>query len=168
MLHSNIHVRKESVIEGTGLVAVGVIQAGEVVSRLEPNQPRTLISAALTMSEAARDILLQYGYQCNETEIVSEQDDGKYMNHSCDPNTWWLDDDTMIARRDIAVGEEITYDYATTEVTIPWQMICRCGAANCRNVVTNLDHRDPAWQARFGEHLPAHTLKAIHAWREQQ
>lgn len=38
-----------------------------------------------------------------------------FENHSCDPTTWFVDDITMNARRDILPGEEITYDYSTTE-----------------------------------------------------
>ena len=37
-----------------------------------------------------------------------------FQNHSCDPTTWWVDDITLVARRDILPGEEITYDYGTT------------------------------------------------------
>jgi hypothetical protein len=73
----------------------------------------------------------------------------------------------MVAGRDILPGEEITYDYAMTEVAIPFEMACRCGAPGCRGVVSNLDHRDPAWQAKYGDGLPRHTLKAIAEWRAQ-
>lgn len=34
---------------------------------------------------------------------------------SCDPNCWWMPDKTMIATRHIAKGEEVCYDYATSE-----------------------------------------------------
>ena len=39
------------------------------------------------------------------------------MNHSCDPTCWFTDEDpeVMVACRDIQEGEEITYDYATSE-----------------------------------------------------
>ncbi|KAE9546484.1 hypothetical protein FO519_010304, partial [Halicephalobus sp. NKZ332] len=76
----------------------------------------------------------------------------------------WIDDDTQIASRDILPGEEVTYDYATSEVEFPLTMECYCGSPNCRKVVTNLDHRDPAWQAKYGDMLPRHTLKAIAEW----
>lgn len=161
MLHKHVKLVDRGVIEGKGLVATGVIRKGEVVSRLEPDQPMIEIAEVLTWTEEAQDELLHYGYQCSATHIVSEQGDEKYMNHSCDPNTWWRDDDTMIARRDIQPGEEITYDYATTEVAIPFEMPCNCGSSICRGVIRNTDYRDPIWQARFGQHLPRHTLQAI-------
>ena len=162
MLHPAIRVRDEKTIEGRGLVATALIKTGEVVSRLEPDQPTIPISDVLAMSEEEQDEILHYCYQHNATHVVCEDGDEKYMNHSCDPNTWWLDDDTMIARWDIQPGEEVTYDYATTEVDVPFEMTgCRCGATICRGTVSHLDYRKPAWQARFGDHLPAHTLSAI-------
>lgn len=161
MLHPLIKVVENDVIEGRGLVATGLIRAGEVVSRLEPNQPHFLIADVLTWPQDEQDKFLQYAYQCSDTEIVREQGPERFMNHSCDPNTWWLDDDTMIARRDIHPGEEITYDYATTEITIPFRMTCLCGTAICRGEMTNEDYLNPEWQARFGEHLPTHTKNAI-------
>lgn len=168
MLHPNIEVVENEVIHGKGLVAVGPIRKGEIVSRLEPDQPTYLISDVLTWSQEDQDKLLHYGYQYREDKIIEEQGVEKYMNHSCDPNTMWLDDDTMIASRDIEPGEEITFDYATTEITIPFEMQCRCGAAKCRGLVTNLDHLNEAWQARYGEYLPAHTRKAIAEAKKQQ
>lgn len=161
MLHPLIDVVENEVIHGKGFIARGLIRKGEVVSRLEPDQPHYLIADVMSWPQEQQDELLWYAYQCNEIEVVAEQGPERYMNHCCDPNTWWLDDDTMIARRDIQPGEEITFDYATTEVTIPFDMVCRCGSAICRGRVTNNDHLIPEWQARFGDHLPAHTRRAI-------
>jgi len=69
----------------------------------------------------------------------------RWFNHSCEPNTvveleWDAASETMtawwVALRDIAVGEEITYDYAfVAEVAEP----CHCGAASCRGVIVDLD-----------------------------
>lgn len=161
MLHPLVEVVDKGVIEGRGLVARGLIRKGEVVSKLEPDEPMYLISDVLTWTQEAQDRLLTYAYQCSETHVVNEQGDERFMNHACDPNTWWADDDTMIARRDIQPGEELTYDYATTEVTIPFEMDCRCSSANCRGRVSNRDYLNPEWQARFGTNLPRHTLNAI-------
>jgi hypothetical protein len=64
------------------------------------------------------------------------QDD--FFNHSCDPNCVVVFDAPkihLIALRDIAVGEEITYDYALTIFNDAWQMSCNCGATKCRRIV---------------------------------
>lgn len=161
MLHPFVKLVEFGVIEGKGLVAQGLIRAGEVVSRLEPDQPLTPIQELLSWPAEKQEAFLRHSYLFDEDYFVSEQGPEKHMNHSCDPNTWWLDGQTMVARRDILPGEELTYDYATTELAVPFTMECACGSANCRHVISHLDYMDPEWQARFGDHLPAHTRQAI-------
>jgi hypothetical protein len=54
---------------------------------------------------------------------------------------WW------VARREIAIGEEITYDYAfVADVAEP----CCCGTPICRGVIVD---DDPANLARLPERL---------------
>lgn len=167
MLNPLVKVVDLGVIEGKGMMATGLIRAGEVISRLEPNQPMTPLVEFFTWSKAQQDEFLIHSYQCSETHLVTEQGDEKYVNHSCDPNTWWADDDTIIARRDIQPGEEITYDYSTTEVAPEMDMPCLCGSLICRINVTNRDYLIPEWQRRFGKNLPRHTLKAIEQAKSQ-
>jgi hypothetical protein len=69
----------------------------------------------------------------------------RWFNHSCEPNAevcleWDGKSDSMkawwVAMRDIAVGEEITYDYAfAAEVAEP----CYCGTPSCRGLIVDLD-----------------------------
>jgi hypothetical protein len=58
------------------------------------------------------------------------------LNHSCDPNVI-LDTEkmVMIARRDIARGEELSFFYPSTEWEMNAPFICLCGSANCIHVV---------------------------------
>lgn len=69
-------------------------------------------------------------------------------NHSCDPSTI-LDTTRMlvIATRDLAAGDELTFFYPSTEWEMSSPFICLCGAANCIHVVAG---------ARF---LPLSTLE---------
>jgi SET domain-containing protein len=69
----------------------------------------------------------------------------RYINHSCDPNTEAVDEDGRIfleAIRDIAPGEELTYDYGFEEKG-PWRpewdvmYRCECGAKKCRGSMLN-------------------------------
>ncbi|WP_258043073.1 SET domain-containing protein [Sphingomonas sp. NBWT7] len=60
------------------------------------------------------------------------------VNHSCAPNAglrFAADEVVLIAIRDIAQNEEITWDYSTTLADDGWSMGCRCGAPICRGVV---------------------------------
>jgi hypothetical protein len=75
-----------------------------------------------------------------------------YGNHSCDPNLWWADAYTLVARRPIAAGEEVTSDYATSTGVAGFAMDCACGSSLCRGVITGADWRRPELQARYGDH----------------
>lgn len=74
----------------------------------------------------------------------------RYFNHSCDPNLVihpvWVDDLDprkprigLYAKRDIAVGEELTFDYKYETEPKKGQtkghIVCRCGAKNCRGIL---------------------------------
>ena len=54
-----------------------------------------------------------------------------YLNHSCDPNCAIAGQIVFVAMRDIAAGEELTHDWATTD-DLDYELDCRCGSAACR------------------------------------
>jgi len=55
-----------------------------------------------------------------------------FLNHSCDPNSK-IDRDSfsLIALKDIKIGEEITCDYNKTELN-GQKVSCNCQSENCR------------------------------------
>ena len=71
-----------------------------------------------------------------------------YMNHSCAPNAGMLDEITIITRRKVLIGEELTADYAIWLDKPDYKMkkICSCGASCCRNTITGLDWTKTAVQ----------------------
>ena len=86
-------------------------------------------------------------------------------NHSCDPNLWWTGPYTLTARRNIALGEELTNDYATSTGVAGFTMPCRCGSACCRGTVTGRDWQRQDLQRRYGEHWVPGLLHQIRARR---
>lgn len=60
------------------------------------------------------------------------------FNHSCNPNAGVKGQMLLIARRNISSGEEICFDYETTEQGkvdgLPFR--CHCGSKTCREVIT--------------------------------
>ena len=56
----------------------------------------------------------------------------QYINHSCNPNSGFGANRTLVATREILPGEEITLDYSTTEADPHWRMQCTCGSPLCR------------------------------------
>lgn len=71
-------------------------------------------------------------------------------NHSCEPNAGFLEGEPVLyALRDIAPGEEICWDYATS-ISIPeWEMECRCGSAHCRGTLRPWDELPEADRRRL-------------------
>lgn len=66
---------------------------------------------------------------------------GPKVNHSCDPNCGVRLNAAgafdFVARRPIADGSELTFDYAMRNHTIDhFPTLCLCGARNCRRSVT--------------------------------
>ncbi len=62
------------------------------------------------------------------------------VNHSCDPNAGLRFTNAgvfLVAIRNIAPGDEVTWDYSTTLSESNWHMICQCRAPECRRVIGN-------------------------------
>lgn len=157
-LHPDVEVRS-SPIEGEGLFARAAIPAGTAVSRLGGRlvtwpQLRALLDAA------AREPGHPYVDTITVTGtlhlVVPPGSPNGKGNHSCDPNLWWVDAYTLAARRDIAAGDELTNDYATSTADPAFTMPCRCGTPHCRGTVTGDDWQLPTLRARYGPHwVPA-------------
>lgn len=143
------------------------IPAGTVVSRLGG---RLVSTAGLTaiFKAAASDPDHPYIDTITVDEdlhlVLPSRQASAYGNHSCDPNLWWIDAYSLAARRDIASGEEVTNDYATSAgiPEIPeFRMACACGSPACRTVISGNDWRRPALQQRYGDHWTPGLLRRI-------
>jgi len=163
MLHPAIEARSFGTIHRTGLVATRKIAAGTVVWELD--EPTYTMEQIRAWPEARRRAFKWYGFQCGHDRYSLPEGLSRDVNHSCDPNTWWVNNHALAARRDIEADEEVTYDYATCDIDLAFSMKCSCGAADCRGVITNRDYLDLGWQKRYGAHLPEHVLAAIAASR---
>ena len=75
-----------------------------------------------------------------------------FVNHSCDPSTGLRltpNGYRMVALRDIAPGDELTYDYSTYISGTPERMTCACGAAACRGTIGAFETLPPPLQRRY-------------------
>jgi uncharacterized protein len=72
----------------------------------------------------------------DETHVIDGDGVAAFINHSCDPNCESDEIDGhvwIIALRDIAAGEELTYDYCLYDGDD--ESPCACGAATCRGTL---------------------------------
>jgi hypothetical protein len=80
----------------------------------------------------------------------------QYLNHRCEPNGYMNTTElTFRALRDIAAGEEITFNYLTTESEMAVPFNCICGSRDCFGFIQGRNFLTPAQarrlSANFGE-----------------
>ena len=151
---------RPSPIQGKGLFATAAIAKGEIVavkggyvldqrtwSRLEQELGPADIQIAedLFIAPASR----------------SERDGCMlYTNHSCDPNIAIQGQIVFVAMRDVAPGEELTHDWATTD-DADYEMTCNCGSPRCRGTVTGQDWRRAELRERYRGYFAWHVQRKI-------
>ena len=92
-----------------------------------------------------------------------------FVNHSCDPNAGLViagtdgRDVRLIAIRDIAPGEQVTFDYSTTMDEDDFEFDCRCGAPGCRGRMRDFKHLPAAVQQRYADRgvVPAYNMRYV-------
>jgi SET domain-containing protein len=100
----------KSVIDGLGVFAGEYIRKGTKVWRFVEGFDRIWSPREFAkLPKQARDYIGRYGYRV-DGEILLTCDHDHHMNHSPDSNTYWRNGH-IVARRDIAKGEELTNDY---------------------------------------------------------
>ncbi|MCX7679368.1 MAG: SET domain-containing protein [Spirochaetes bacterium] len=167
----NRKIAKKKIKENEfGLFAIEPIAKGEFIWRENEGEQNNCINLsirdALMLPEHQKKIFIHFCYQIDD-DLLSGQismeevlkDDAFFMNHSCDPNAWY-EGDSLVARRDIATGEEITYDYGTDFTAFDRGFQCRCASPLCRGTIRKDD-----WMIlceRYGiEHLAPYLRKKI-------
>lgn len=118
---------RQSPIQGLGVFAVRDITAGEIVTEWMPER------------ELAEEEVHKLPFE--ERKCVSQIAPNKYVvigiparyvNHSCDANTY-AEGMKDMAVRNIGAGEEITADYRSENV--PVSFTCHCGSPNCAHEI---------------------------------
>jgi len=106
------------------------------------------------------------GYH-SDTECSEDQKLDWHLNHSCDPNVWYIRKDLIEARRDIQKGQELTYDYATTQANTKMAMPCNCGSKDCRKIIKGDDWKIKELQEKYGLHWLPYILQKIQLSNKQ-
>jgi len=139
---------RESRIHGRGLFAKEPMAEGEIVAvkggYILTTQDWTPLEDTLGPAH------IQIAENLFIAPVQQEQRDGGmlYTNHSCDPNIAIQGQIVFVAMRNIAPGEELTHDWATTD-DLEYEMVCHCGAATCRDVITGKDWMKKELQEKY-------------------
>lgn len=88
---------------------------------------------------------------------------GDSINHSCSPNCGLRNATQLTAIRDIAVGEELTYDYAMSDTSDYDEFACACKSDNCRGRVSGNDWKLPELQIRYQNKFSPYVKRKIQA-----
>lgn len=151
-----------SEISGSGVFAAEPLAAGELVA-IWGGKVYTMAEVE-RLSEviphfATHTISVYPGYYFG-SENLFELDDAELFNHSCDANVGVRGQVVVVARRSISAGEELTFDYDTTEIVAdPFE--CFCGSPLCRHIINGSGWRDPAFVERNREYLSWYILELL-------
>ncbi len=123
-------------LSGWGVAATRPIAAGEVVWRGEGRAQRLVTRryVAERWDPADQAVFRAYAVPVSdEVYAIWDEDPAAWApwNHACDANTA-MDGLDVVARRDIAAGEELTFDYAAVLNGEAEPFVCRCGSQGCR------------------------------------
>ncbi len=131
---------RESPQHGKGVFASGPIRKGEpIIVFGGPVLHRSQVNFS--------DYHLQIG---EALYLGSSGDADDFINHSCAPNAGFCDGLTLVAVRDIAIDEEVTWDYSTAIDEEDFGGFpCACGASTCRGMVRSFRHLAPDMQLRL-------------------
>jgi SET domain-containing protein len=158
---------QDSPIHGRGLFAREPIRRGEIVCVKGGSIFNGSVRRSLQPLLGAAEIPIADDLFIGPRSPEEREGAMIFSNHSCDPNIGVQGQIVFVALRDIAAGEELTHDWATTDDD-DYEMVCRCGAANCRQIVTGQDWRQPALQAKYRHCMSWYLQEKIRRQAQQE
>ena len=136
--------------KGTGVFANCHFAKGEIV----------VIGRALKVVPSRTIYSLQMDFDVH----IDIDAPAKLINHSCSPNTGVRNNQLggydFVALTNIASGEEITFDYETTEYMSIAVPKCLCSSANCRGRTRGFYFLTLEQREKYGEYI-ANYLKKL-------
>ena len=145
---------------GFGSFAIAPIPAGTVVAAFGG----TLMDRATFDSHDADR--RSRSIQIDEDSFLlgpAHREPGDAINHSCEPNCGMGGAAQVVAMRDIAVGEALTFDYAMADGSDYDEFTCACGTARCRGKVTGDDWRRDELRERHAGYFSPYLVRRMNA-----
>jgi len=144
--------------KGSGSFAITKINKGEVVASFGG-----FVVAEAELKNHSEDRVAR-SLQLNEkTYLLSgfKPEPGDMLNHSCEPNCGAYGTSSVISLSEIAIGEELTFDYAMTDSSEYDQFDCACGKLDCRVKITGKDWQNTEIQKKYNNYFNSFIAKLI-------
>ncbi len=141
-----------------GVVAARALAAGEIIVEISGREVSTPSRYTLQVSETVHVM----PPETNGTGHVQATEVWKYINHHCAPNAF-VRDRAMFALRDIAPGEEINFNYNSTELDIASPFECWCDAEGReeRHLVRGFQYLSERERAEIAHYVASHLLPRL-------
>lgn len=135
------------------LVATKSISAGEIILILEGIISPT--PGKYSVQVGIKEHLFPYSEDPHD-----ESSFFRFINHSCEPNCYFnFPDRNLIAFRDIAANEEITFHYCTTEYEMASPFHCLCENKDCLVEIKGFKYLTPDQAKKLLPQLAPHLKK---------
>ena len=166
-LNPKLEARQLEQKGGVGIFASQPVKAGELLAMwggqiLTEELYRQLPIERQTHGVQVWDFLFQ-------VQLHPGEDPADYFNHSCTPNAGLSSPISLVAIKDIRIGEEVCFDYAMTDSSDYDEFQCCCETPLCRGRVTGQDWRRPDLQERYRGYFSPYLQRKIEfLYKEQQ
>lgn len=155
MIHPDTLLRGVNPVIGMGVFARQAIPKGTIVWVHDPLD-RVFTPAQLALLPRSLQFdLNHHTWLTSDGKFVLVWDNARFVNHSCSPNCLTTPYGFEIASRDIAMGEELTNDYADLGMQHNETFLCSRGEIGCRGLIEFNDaaRLRPYWNVQAAESL---------------
>ena len=84
----------------------------------------------------------------------------QYLNHSCSPNAYFnIENLTLLAKKNILKGQEINFNYNTTEYEMASPFTCYCQSANCLGTIKGYNYLSYTEKNKIADSTPQHIIQ---------
>lgn len=134
VIHPDTYIAKTS--KGMGVFAKRKFNRGEILWIADDFDVKIPLQTYEELDPVQKAKFNIYSYLDYDKRVIVPWDEGKYVNHSCAPNSTGVlqYDNISVALRDIEKDEEIVEDYYSYYGHFE-TFICHCGAPNCRHLI---------------------------------
>jgi hypothetical protein len=123
MIHPDSELRYINDTIGYGVFARKLIRKGTITWIPDPLQKILEPEEVDRLPKVFQEVIDKYAYRNKYGQYVIEYDFGRYVNHSSKSNCLTTAYDFELAIRDILPGEELTDDYGSLNIDVPFECL---------------------------------------------